>query len=63
MVSPMPEVVLFTTTEVAARFRVDPSAVRKWVAEGKLTPAITTPGGHYRFDESDLAVFTGKQTA
>jgi excisionase family DNA binding protein len=54
----MPEIVLLTTTEVAKRFRVDASAVRKWVAEGRITPAITTPGGHYRFDESNIDAFT-----
>lgn len=53
----MPEVVLLTTTEVAKRFRVDTSVVRRWVSSGKLKPAVTTPGGHYRFDESSLAVF------
>jgi excisionase family DNA binding protein len=53
----MPEVVLLTTREVAERFRVDSSAVRRWVAEGKLRYAIKTPGGYYRFDESDIAAF------
>lgn len=57
MVARMPEVVLLTTTEVAKRFRVDTSVVRRWVSSGKLKPAVTTPGGHYRFDESSLAVF------
>jgi len=55
----MTEVVLLTTTEVAKRFRVDTSVVRRWVSGGKLKPAITTPGGHYRFDESSLAEFSG----
>ena len=54
----MAEIVLLTTTEVAKRFRVDASAVRKWVAEGRIKPAITTPGGHYRFDEASLDTFT-----
>lgn len=53
----MPEVVLLTTTEVAKRFRVDTSVVRRWVSSGKLKPAVTTPGGHYRFDEASLAGF------
>lgn len=53
----MPEVVLLTTTEVAKRFRVDTSVVRRWVSSGKLTPAVTTPGGHYRFNEASLAGF------
>lgn len=50
----MPEVTYITTSQVAAKFRVTTSAVRKWVAEEKLTPAITTPGGHYRFVESEI---------
>lgn len=54
----MPELVLLTTSEVAQRFRVDTSVVRRWVAKGKLKPTITTPGGHYRFDEAALAEFT-----
>lgn len=50
----MPEVTYITTSQVAAKFMVGTSAVRKWVAEGKLKPAITTPGGHYRFIESEI---------
>ena len=53
----MPEIVLLTTSEVAKRFRVDTSAVRRWVAEQRLTPHITTPGGHYRFNAADIEVF------
>jgi excisionase family DNA binding protein len=55
----MPEVVLLTTSEVAERFRVDTSVVRRWVAKKKLLPTITTPGGHYRFDEAYIDTFTG----
>jgi excisionase family DNA binding protein len=53
----MPDLVLLTTTEVAQRFRVDSSQVRRWVAAGKLRPSITTPGGHYRFNEADIDAF------
>ena len=53
----MPEIVLLTTTEVAERFRVDTSVVRRWVANGKLKPSIKTPGGHYRFDQADIDAF------
>ncbi|ADL71217.1 excise [Mycobacterium phage BIB8] len=53
----MSQVVLLTTTEVAKRFGVDTSAVRRWVASGKLKPTVTTPGGHYRFDERTVAGF------
>lgn len=59
----MPEIVLLTTSEVAERFRVDTSAVRRWVAKGKLVPTITTPGGQYRFEESTLDEFAGKASA
>lgn len=54
----MAEVVLLTTTEVAKRLGVDPSVVRRWVSSGKITPAVTTPGGHYRFEEKSLAPFS-----
>jgi excisionase family DNA binding protein len=57
----MPEVVLLTTSEVAKRFRVDVSAVRRWVSKGDLTPAITTPGGHYRFNEADIEAFASDE--
>ncbi len=43
-----------TTREVADRFRVNPSTVRRWVEHDLLTPSFTTPGGHHRFTESDL---------
>lgn len=56
------KITLLTTTEVAERFKVDTSAVRRWVAKGHLTPTITTPGGHYRFDASYIESFT-EQTA
>ncbi|MCV6982156.1 helix-turn-helix domain-containing protein [Mycolicibacterium pulveris] len=59
----MPEVVLLTTTQVAKRFKVDSSAVRRWVAEGRLKPTITTPGGHYRFSETDIDAFTQRTEA
>lgn len=63
MVSRMAEVVLLTTTEVAQRFRVDTSVVRRWVSSGKLKPAITTPGGHYRFDARSVAAFTNTEAS
>lgn len=51
----MPEVTLITTSQVADKYQITASAVRRWVAAGKLKPAVTTPGGHYRFRESDVA--------
>ena len=52
-----PKVALLTTTEVAQRLRVGTSQVRRWVANGQLSPAVTTPGGHYRFAETDIQAF------
>lgn len=43
-----------TTSQVSTRFGVDSSTVRRWVAQGKLIPAVTTPGGHYRFNVEDI---------
>lgn len=47
-------VTLLTTSETARRAAVDTSTVRRWVEKGLLLPAVTTPGGHYRFDPSDV---------
>lgn len=56
------EVTLITTSQVAQRFKVDASAVRRWVANGQLTPAIKTPGGHYRFNPADIDAFASTAT-
>lgn len=50
----MNQFVYMTTTQVAERFQVDSSTVRRWVDHGKLKPAITTPGGHYKFTEESV---------
>lgn len=42
-----------TTSEVAARVRVDSSTVRRWAIEGIL-PSTTLPGGQYRFRPEDV---------
>jgi excisionase family DNA binding protein len=57
----MPEVTLITTSQVADIFKVNTSAVRKWVADGKLKPAVTTPGGHFRFSLSDVDALATRQ--
>ncbi|MCV7358522.1 MerR family transcriptional regulator [Mycolicibacterium fluoranthenivorans] len=59
----MPKVDLITTSGVADRFGVDSSAVRRWVSEGKITPAFTTPGGHYRFRLSDIEALLGVEAS
>ena len=59
----MEEVAVITTTQVAKHYGVDKSTVRKWVADGKLIPALRTPGGHYRFLRSNLDGFHTSQAA
>ena len=36
----------------------DPATLRRWSNEGKLTP-VTTPGGHRRYQLSELRKFIG----
>ncbi|NHN45054.1 helix-turn-helix domain-containing protein [Microcella frigidaquae] len=48
------QVIYLTTNEVAQFARVDASTVRRWVERGELKPAMTLPGGHYRFAQADV---------
>lgn len=42
-------------TGVAAKaIGVGHSTLARWWAEGKVTPALVTPGGHARWDVEDL---------
>jgi excisionase family DNA binding protein len=54
---------LITSGEVARRLGVTPRAVGRWVARGLITPAVTTPGGRYRFRWSEVAAELRKQQA
>jgi excisionase family DNA binding protein len=45
-----PDKRLMTTTELAARYAVDPATVRRWAAAGQIPIDSKTPGGHNRFD-------------
>lgn len=45
---------LLTSGEVARRLGVTPRAVGRWVAREMLKPAVTTPGGRYRFRWSEV---------
>jgi excisionase family DNA binding protein len=44
---------LLTPNEVATLFRVDQKTVTRWAKAGRV-PAIRTPGGHWRFRESEM---------
>lgn len=44
---------LLTPAEVASLFRVDPKTVSRWAESGRLK-GFRTPGGHWRFRESDV---------
>jgi excisionase family DNA binding protein len=48
------ELVLITTSDLARALGVDVSTVRRWVSSSKITPSLTTPGGHHRFDLSQV---------
>lgn len=52
---------LLTSSEVAAMFRVDPKTVKRWATNGWLS-FLSTPGGHRRFRESDVAALLANST-
>ena len=41
---------LLTTGELAQELGVSRGAVNKWQNQKIITPALTTPGGHHRWD-------------
>ena len=43
-----------TTGELAAALGVSKSAILKWVRAGLITPEMTTPGGHHRWNEATV---------
>ncbi|WP_127842168.1 MerR family transcriptional regulator [Actinomyces wuliandei] len=45
----------YTTSEVARQAGLGPQAVRAWVKKGWICPAMSTAGGHYRFDPAEVA--------
>lgn len=52
---------LLTPAEVAAMFRVDPKTVTRWAKDGRLS-SIRTPGGHRRYEESEVrALLEGRR--
>jgi DNA-binding transcriptional MerR regulator len=45
---------LVPTGVAAQAIGVDVRTLQRWAAEGLVTPALTTPGGHLRWDVDDL---------
>ena len=45
---------LLSSTDLAKRLGINTRTVSRWVQEGKLTPAYTTPGGQHRFHWEDV---------
>lgn len=50
----MPEPKLVTTGAAARELGVDQSTLNRWAEQEKVTPAVTTGGGHRRWDMDDL---------
>ena len=45
---------LLSTGEAARALGLSSRSLARWAAEGKVTPALVTPGGQYRFRLDDL---------
>lgn len=45
---------LVPTADAAKAIGVDRRTLQRWVNEGLVTPDLTTPGGHHRWDVDRL---------
>lgn len=45
---------LLSTGEAARALGLSSRSLARWAKEGQVTPALTTPGGQYRFNLDDL---------
>lgn len=47
---------LLTSAEAARQLNIDRSTLSRWVADGKVTPALKAPGlrGAYFFDSAEV---------
>jgi len=53
---------LLSPSAVAKVFGVDPNTVARWVREGKLTPAVVTPGGQARYTRKQIDALVTEKT-
>ena len=45
---------LIGSGEAARALGINTRTLARWVQEGRVTPALITAGGHYRFDLDEL---------
>jgi excisionase family DNA binding protein len=45
---------LIGSGEAARALGINTRTLARWVQEGRVTPALVTAGGHYRFELEDL---------
>jgi excisionase family DNA binding protein len=45
---------LLTTSELADALSLSLKSIQRYLRDGKITPAYTTPGGHHRWDLDDV---------
>ncbi|HEX5121059.1 MAG TPA: helix-turn-helix domain-containing protein [Pseudonocardiaceae bacterium] len=45
---------LVTTAEAARALGINRGTLARWARDGAVVPAVTTPGGQYRWDMDDL---------
>jgi DNA-binding transcriptional MerR regulator len=45
---------LLTTPELARALSLSTKSIQRYLRDGKIKPAYTTPGGHHRWDLADV---------
>ncbi|MFC4943278.1 helix-turn-helix domain-containing protein [Pseudonocardia sp. GCM10023141] len=45
---------LLTTSELAKALGLSLRSVQRYIAKAQITPALTAPGGHHRWDLDDV---------
>jgi DNA-binding transcriptional MerR regulator len=50
----VPERELLTTSQLAAALGLHLRSIQRYRAKGQITPELTTPGGHHRWDVDNV---------